>query len=40
MPYTTTNSTGGKAKQHDARQAAFAGEGLHLAPDLEPLADR
>ena len=31
---------GGQSQQDDAREAAFAGEGLDLAPDLEALADQ
>ena len=29
----------GQAHQHDARDAAFTGQGLDLAQDAEPLAD-
>src|SRR5689334_21756691 len=31
---------GRQSEQHDTREAAFAGEGLDLAPDLEALADQ
>src|SRR5262245_6240633 len=31
---------GRQCEEHDTREAAFAGEGLDLAPDLEALADQ